>query len=340
MTELRERHEAIVTVNEDPEKRGRIKVKCPGIIGDPDTELPDFIEPSFDWGWFYVPDVGEEVEIEWVTEDENAEGTRGQASIDNPSIFWTTKRFESIEGEAARPQHDLMTGTNYGKRRGFRTPTGHVLFFDDTPGDEQVTLTWTNEGEVDRSLLTMDKTGSVILSNKLGSMVFLNAEAKETSIIDSNSNMLTMTERGIAVADNNGNTVEMKAEGISINVAADAQLEISGNVGMNVGGNVAATVGGDVEAEVTGNVDATVGGDVSADVTGNITASCVNAELNASGTYKLHDGADSPLVRWLELQPWLDAHVHLTAFGPSGPASGSPTLAVPAAAASTVGTLK
>ena len=70
--------DATVTNIEDPEKRGRIEVSCAGLLGDEDSTLPMWVEPNTDWGWFYVPDVGELVEIEHVssTSDDGAKYAR------------------------------------------------------------------------------------------------------------------------------------------------------------------------------------------------------------------------------------------------------------------------
>ena len=65
-----ERYEAVVSSNEDEEQRGRIQVTCPALLGDDITVLPCWLEPIHDWGWFYVPDVGEQVEIEIAASDE------------------------------------------------------------------------------------------------------------------------------------------------------------------------------------------------------------------------------------------------------------------------------
>jgi hypothetical protein len=132
-----ERYSAIVSKNDDPDfpNLGRIFVKCLEITGDETTELPHPIYPAFDWGWFYVPDVDEEVEIEAVVEDDQREDTRGQAFLEEPRFTWRGKRFSSDEGDGARPINPAFTAVNYGKRRGFATPAGHVLVFDDESGD-------------------------------------------------------------------------------------------------------------------------------------------------------------------------------------------------------------
>lgn len=148
---ITERYEAVVSNNEDEEQRGRIEVTCPGLMGDEETVLPVWVEPAHDWGWFYVPDVGEQVEIEVITKSDLDEAP-GQSILENPVPTWRSKRpptdvelEDTEDGSEARPIHDDFISTNYAKRRGFTTPWGHVLLFDDTEGDPRIYLTHMGE---------------------------------------------------------------------------------------------------------------------------------------------------------------------------------------------------
>lgn len=143
-----ETYTATVTSNDDPEKRGRIKVACAGLLGDEDTELPMYVEPCLDWGWFYVPDIGETVDVVVVSSSDSDE-SRGQMSIDNLDIRWKGQRHYTVD----EPENDNTTATqvhpdlktNYGKRRGFATPHGHTVIFDDTKGSPAIQLTFSKE---------------------------------------------------------------------------------------------------------------------------------------------------------------------------------------------------
>lgn len=146
-----ERYEAVVSAIDGFEgkdaDRGVIEVICPALMGDHETPLPELCEPVHEWGWFYVPDVGEIVEIEVVASSDR-DGVFGEASLEALSPKWRSKRFhsdieleEDADGSVPRPIHDDFTATNYGKRRGFSTPWGHVFLFDDTEGDPRIYLT-------------------------------------------------------------------------------------------------------------------------------------------------------------------------------------------------------
>ena len=173
MTTIREVFTARVASIDDPEKRGRIRVTCVGIMGDSETTMAQWIEPLHDWGWFYIPDVGDLVEIE-IHSTSSEDESRGQFSLDNMDPRWLSKQFYGDEkGAKPRPIFGEFTSTNYGKRRGFATPSGHFMMFDDTPGKEQVTLA----SQYSTCILTMDSKGSVTIVNKAGASIVMDAES-------------------------------------------------------------------------------------------------------------------------------------------------------------------
>lgn len=162
---------AKVTFNQDPDKRGVIRVACVGLMGDEDTEVPVDVEPVHDWGWFYVPDIGEIVEIE-CCEGSDEDEQKGQMSIDNIDLKWRSARhYGNSDGDAPTPIHEMFTSKNYGKRRGFATPAGHVFLFDDTEGAEEITLSWKDS----KAFLTLDMTGSVKLQNMAGATIVMDS---------------------------------------------------------------------------------------------------------------------------------------------------------------------
>ena len=222
-----EHHTATVTDSDDPEKRGRIKVSCAGLLGDEESPLPMWVDPVGQWGWFIVPDVGELVEVVVVAgsgEDEQP----GQMSIDNLDVQWRGARhYGNEEGDAPTPVPEDFTATNYGKRRGFATPGGHVLLFDDTEGDQKVSLTWHQEGKY--SFISFDKTGGIILSTHSKHLIQLDAENGEIKIWDQHGNMYVSDEDRVLIFQKDSNSIEMKADG-NITVLAQAGLTVNGKV--------------------------------------------------------------------------------------------------------------
>jgi len=172
---------ATVTFNNDPEQLGRIRVACAGLLGDEESEIPIDIEPIHDWGWFYIPDIGETVEIE-VTEGASDDEQNGQISIDNIDIKWRSARvYGNTETDTPTPINEEFTSSNYGKRRGFATPTGHVFMFDDKEGSETIRLKWKNANG-DNCLIEIDKDGTVLLSNKVDTKIELNGTDGQVTI--------------------------------------------------------------------------------------------------------------------------------------------------------------
>jgi hypothetical protein len=136
---MTEHHLATVTATDDPEKRGRIRVTCVGLLGDDESDLPMWIEPVLDWGWFAIPDPGEQVEIEInVASDEDE--SYNQASIDQLDAKWRGGRYFGGSENTQPVLINEFFKASYGKRRGFMTPWGHVMLFDDTEGSASIAI--------------------------------------------------------------------------------------------------------------------------------------------------------------------------------------------------------
>jgi len=236
VTTTREKHAAVVVAVGPPLEPGTFEVKCNSLTGDPDLKLPVPIAPTFMWGWFLVPDVGETIEIEVVTQDDQSE-VPNQAFLDDLDIRWTGRRFVAEESEAPREYNSDFTSKNYGKRRGFATPAGHVLMFDDTEGEEQIQITWTQPtrdpaGKAKISFITIDKNGSIILANKRGkNMLFMDADKAAISIFDEHSNVVSLNDKGVKIVGQGG-WIELK-DGV-VNMTVNGVINLQGN-GVNVG---------------------------------------------------------------------------------------------------------
>lgn len=136
---MKETHRATVKDNNDPEKRGRLLVASATLMGvDSNGEAvdyPNFIEPVFpilfssngdkvDGGWFGVPSVGAMVEIE-VSTNSVFDQVPGQTEQTDPDPRWKSCVLRSGDDVASEFK------TNYPKRMGYKTESGHTLIFDD-----------------------------------------------------------------------------------------------------------------------------------------------------------------------------------------------------------------
>lgn len=208
----REVHPATVVAIEDPEQRGRIKVACSALLGTEDEALPMWVPPVAEWGWFFVPDIGETVDVEFIS-DEDDDESRSMASIANNDIRWRGRHWNGT-GDGARPIPDDFK-TNYGKRRGFATPGGHIMMFDDTPGKRKWSMTWAS-GEGKFAYQAFDEDGSFICANANGSLLYHNAKEKESSWVDEHGNSIRLSATGISWIDKHGNFIESKDGAIQV----------------------------------------------------------------------------------------------------------------------------
>ncbi len=216
------KYPATVTNSADPEKRGRIKVACAALLGDEETEMPHWVEPVFEWGWFIVPDPGEIVDLE-VTEGADDDEHRGQASINNMNPRWKGRYWGGNDTDVKRPvPADFLT--NYGKRRGIATPGGHIMMFDDTEGSKKFSITWKG-GDNEYAYMAADEDGSWVIANKKGSLLYLNAKDGEMSWVDQHGNTISSGSTGIKLIDKSGGVAEMK-DGV-IQLLGQAAITIS-----------------------------------------------------------------------------------------------------------------
>jgi hypothetical protein len=286
-----ERYEAVVADNQDEEVRGRIKVTCVGLLGDDETVHPMWIEPVLDWGWFYVPDIGEIVEIEVVTSSDEDQFP-GEASISG-EMRWRGKRFfgneEADNDDDKRPVNPVFTEENYGKRRGFATPKGHVLVFDDTDGAEMIRLSWTNDQGETLTFIEIDKDGKLYISNKEEQLVQMtddeilvsHKDAQKVTIKDDNievdnggAQKITMDGSTVVVDHGLGNKMTLGDDSCKVELGGESFI-LSGN---------------------TATVLAKVGGSAAID------AACKEIPMN---------------TLWGVLQGVLQAHIHPSAAGPT-----------------------
>jgi len=208
---ITERYEGVVTSTDDEEQLGRIQVTCPGMTGDEETVLPFFVEPIHDWGWFSLPDVGETVEIEIVVSSPQDE-IFGQTSLESINARWRSKRF--INEDA--PIHPDFLAENYGKRRGFATPKGMLIIFDDEA--ETVKISWMKKPdamETERTTLLLEEGKATLAVNE-----------KHSVIVEENKTTITHDGGNAATYENKDGDATLKVGDGGVKVAIADHLEI------------------------------------------------------------------------------------------------------------------
>ncbi len=189
------KYRAFVVNNQDPEHRGRVQVIVPSVFGKQESFwcLPCLPFGGLDdQGFFMVPEVDAQV---WVEFEEG--------NTDMPiwtGVFWQPQRPVPDEAKKASPTTRII-----------KTPSGHVLQFDDDTDAERVILKHTIGSE-----LSIDEKGTTVLADQNGGKLTLDAEANSVTLEDGNGNKMVMSGSTTTVSDGNGNEIEMSAAGINV----------------------------------------------------------------------------------------------------------------------------
>lgn len=208
------KYRGFVVDNQDPQTRGRVKVRVPSLLGDQDSGWALPCSPFgglADQGLFMIPDVDSQI---WVEFEEG--------NLDKPiwvGVFWQQTSDTPSEAAIAEPTTRLI-----------KTPGGHVLQFDDKSGEEQFRLAHPAGSE-----LIVNPQGTVTYTDAGGSSITLDSESNSIVIEDSNGNTVTLNSSGTLVEDASGNTIEMAAAGITVKatkiVLKGEQVELGGEGG-------------------------------------------------------------------------------------------------------------
>lgn len=214
-------HVGEVTDNNDPDKLGRIKFKSDTLLdGD---EYPEWVSPSFPFvgavgpsGMFWVPPVGTLVEVEIYSGE--------YADIEVPDAKYRACFFNDVD---VVPEEFMQ---NYPERMGWKTPSGHLLLFDDSDGNELVLLK-----HKDNAYVSMSGDG-VIIQSQAGAMVAVMAggDIVLNNAYQGGSNLIYMSGDGILLADKFSNMVSMGADQLQL-LGATAVTVSAPSIGLDAG---------------------------------------------------------------------------------------------------------
>jgi len=178
------KYSGVVVDNADDTKRGRVKVKVPTIFG---TNAPVWARPCLPYGHFYVPEPETPVWVEFEAGDPRFPIWVG--------VWWA----DGKTPEEAR--HDPPT------HRVIQTPSGHTIELSDEAGEEKVVIRHGAD-----SFVALQPDGSVVVSNKNGSNLFLNAEKEEATLMSQQGHLLTMTKDALVIVNDAGSVFELKGD--------------------------------------------------------------------------------------------------------------------------------
>lgn len=189
------KYRGFVTDNNDPEQRGRLRLRVPSVLGNADSgwALPSLPFGGLaDQGMFLVPEVSAQVWVEFEA-----------GNVDQP--IWTGTFWQATGDPPAEAAQSPPT------TRVLKTPSGHTLQFDDAAGQEKFRLAHPAGTE-----MTVDENGTLILTDPRGNTLTLDADSGQMVIEDTNGNSITLANSGTTIEDANGNKVEMAAAGITV----------------------------------------------------------------------------------------------------------------------------
>ena len=185
--------------NPDGIHLGELCVEVPGILeetpdGEGEQPIQVWARPCFHPGFFFIPEVGAQVWVEFLAGDVN-------------SPVWTGVWYPV----AATPQTVAAEPPNRFQKV-IRTASGHVVQLEDTEDGEKIVIT--HHGG---AVIQIDAEGSVLLANQNGSFVSLDAAAGELTLGEEHGNLVTLTNDGVLVANKESKvTLEMKDDKLTI----------------------------------------------------------------------------------------------------------------------------
>jgi len=266
-------HEAIVTRIEDDDfqigfggqgggLRGAIYFQSDTLLEDQEYPIP--AQPNFNFvsaalktsngnentgsaGFFYVPEPGDFIEVVIDT------------SVSHPRPYYRAMFYNNVNDLARNFK------TNYGKRLGWKTKSGHIFIFDDTKGEESILLEHSFGGQIEfesngnvnflaRKVTRRDKKSpSKDTESDQFHKITLDFEQKSIFIEDNENNKITLDPTGIKLIDKSENIIEMKPSGIDITVKGSNNVKIDSDASINIGSAANITVGSEATIDVGAN---------------------------------------------------------------------------------------
>lgn len=141
----------LVTNNQDPEKRGRVKVKFPWLSDDHESNWAQVAMPMVgkEWGVQFIPEVEDTVLVAFE-----------QGDINYPYVIGSL-----YNGEDKPPEVNSDGKNNI---RVIKSRSGHIIEFDDTDGSEKLTIK-DNSG---KQVIVFDTKNSAMTINCGGETTF------------------------------------------------------------------------------------------------------------------------------------------------------------------------
>lgn len=241
-------YQGIVVDNKDPEKRGRIRVRCPQLYGTPSEEesipddqlpwaLPAFPFGSAGTGSLMVPEAGTGVYLmfiggrpsspvwfgSWLTEDDSADEFKSGYDPEPKSYLIKTPAGNKIElRETANEVHiDIETSGGHrvhiddsGQKIQAETSGGHIALFDDANQAIEFTSSGGHVIRMDDLLQKAEiKTtgGHTILMDDLAQSIQMMNSSGPFMLLDGLAQMATLDAAGGVNINSSGGNIQIGA---------------------------------------------------------------------------------------------------------------------------------
>jgi phage gp45-like len=199
------KYSGTVTDNEDDNQQGCIMVTVPAIFG---TELAVLARPCFPYGHFFVPPIGAKVWVEF-------EG--GDTEFPIWVGAWYPKTATPLESRVSPPNNRVI-----------QTASGHTIELDDTDDHARIVIR-----HKDNSFLAIDDKGSVVVANKTGSTLYLNADKGEASLMSEQGHVIAMNADGMVMMNAGGASLDLTGD--TVRITADKILLNGNTVSLGAG---------------------------------------------------------------------------------------------------------
>lgn len=199
------KYRGLVVDRDDPEKKGRLKLQVPSVLGEEETDWALPCTPfggSAELGFFAIPEVGAHLWVEFEAGD-----------ISHPiwiGSFWgagETPPSEAIEEDT--PHKTVL-----------KTLTGACLELSGKADEDAVTLSTARGNK-----LQLLPDGSSLLTDECGNEVSLQSSDESISIRDCNGNTVLLNSSGIEIKDATGSVIELQDGNVTVKSAVSLSLE-------------------------------------------------------------------------------------------------------------------
>jgi hypothetical protein len=201
---VKEVHRAIVTRNTDEDLglrlRGSVFFNAPTLY---DGEYPEPAVPCFPFasangaGMFWVPQVGDEIEVEVVVDGNDDDTT--DVELPEPTYLCM------LYSDADDADIDDIFKSNYTRTMGWKSNSGHYFIFDDTDDAQFYKMV---SGKGNEIILDDTKSAQKIqMKSILGHMLLLDDNNKIVKLLHSGGGKLEITEEKVTLTDVSGQLV-------------------------------------------------------------------------------------------------------------------------------------